>query len=198
MTIGSFEVVLYTCVFLLPGFIIRSILDSLVPPSRHNEAKYFLSCLLYSIVNCSIWSWAYLLLIQNVEKDLVHYLIGLLIITIVGAAIVGVIIGLIKQKDLVKWIFSKFGVEKIHSTPAAWDYYFSKQEETWIIVTLKSGKIIYGKYSNKSFASSDPEERDLYIEQTYSVTDDLQWVEDKKSKGILISKEEIETIEFFE
>lgn len=53
-------------------------------------------------------------------------------------------------------------VNKIHPVPTAWDYYFSKQEEAWIIVTLKNGKTIYGKFSEHSFASSDAEERDLY------------------------------------
>ena len=42
MTIDSFEVVFYTCIFLLPGFIIKSIMDTLVPPIKHNDTKYFL------------------------------------------------------------------------------------------------------------------------------------------------------------
>lgn len=41
MTIDSFEVVFYTCIFLLPGFIIKSIMDTLVPPIKHNDTKYF-------------------------------------------------------------------------------------------------------------------------------------------------------------
>ena len=55
MTIDSMEVVFYTCIFLLPGFIIKSVMDTLVPPAKHNDSKYFFSCLLYSIVNCANW-----------------------------------------------------------------------------------------------------------------------------------------------
>ena len=87
-------------------------------------------------------------------------------------------------------------VNKIHPVPTAWDYYFSKQKESWIIVTLKNGKTIYGKFSNHSFASSDAEERDLYIEKTYNIKEDMTWVEDDKSNGILVTKDEVETIEF--
>ena len=87
-------------------------------------------------------------------------------------------------------------VNKIHPVPTAWDYYFSKQEEAWIIVTLKNGKTIYGKFSEHSFASSDAEERDLYIEKTYNIKEDMTWVEDDKSNGILVPKDEVETIEF--
>ena len=61
---------------------------------------------------------------------------------------------------------------------------------------MKNGKTIYGKFSEHSFASSDTEERDLYIEKTYNIKEDMTWVEDDKSKGILVAKDEIETIEF--
>lgn len=41
MTLDSFDTVFYTCIFLLPGFIIKSIIDSLSPPAKHNDTKYF-------------------------------------------------------------------------------------------------------------------------------------------------------------
>ena len=197
MTIDSIEVVFYTCIFLLPGFIIKSVMDTLVPPAKHNDSKYFFSCLLYSIVNCAIWSWAYLLLNKIPEKYSIIYWISLLATTVVGATLLAVIIGVIRQKGAIEWLFEKLRINKIHPAPTAWDYYFSKQEEAWIVVTLKSGKTIYGKFSEHSFSSSDAEERDLYIEKTYIIKDDMTWEEDEKSKGILIAKEEIETIEFF-
>lgn len=197
MTIDSFEVVFYTCIFLLPGFIIKSVIDTLVPPTKNNDTKYFFSCLLYSIVNCAIWSWVYLLLNKISDNHPIIYWILLLATTVVGATLLAFVVGVIKQTDLIEWLFKKMGVNKIHPVPTAWDYFFSKQKESWVIVTLKSGKTIYGKYSEQSFSSSDNEERDLYIEKTYTVKDNMTWEEDEKSKGILITKEEIETIEFF-
>lgn len=196
MTIDSFEVVFYTCIFLLPGFIIKGVMDTLVPPIKHNDTKYFFSCLLYSIVNCAVWSWVYLLLYEISEEHPIIYWILLLTITVVGATLLAVFIGIIKQKGFIELLFSKMRINKIHPVPTAWDYYFSKQEESWIIVTLKNGKTIYGKFSYQSFAASDPEERDLYIEKTYNIKEDMTWQEDEKSKGILVSKNEIETIEF--
>lgn len=197
MTIDSLEVVFYTCIFLLPGFIIKSVIDTLVPPAKHNDSKYFFSCLLYSIVNCAIWSWAYLLLNKISDKHPIIYWISILATTVVGATFVAIVVGVVKQKEIIAWLFKKIGINKIHPAPTAWDYYFAQQEESWIVVTLKSGKTIYGRYSEHSFSSSDPEERDLYIEKTYVIKDDMTWEEDEKSKGILITKEEIETIEFF-
>ncbi len=146
MTIDSFEVVFYTCIFLLPGFIIKSVMDTLVPPTKHNDTKYFFSCLLYSIVDCAVWSWVYLLLNKISEEHPIIYWILLLIITVVGATLLAVFIGIIKQKGFIELLFSKMRINKIHPVPTAWDYYFSKQEESWIIVTLKNGKTIYGKF----------------------------------------------------
>ena len=197
MTIDSLEVVFYTCAFLLPGFIIKSVLDTLVPPAKHNDSKYFFSCLLYSIVNCAIWSWAYFLLNKISDNHPIIYWISLLATTVVGATLLAFVVGVIKQKGAIEWVFKKMGINKTHPAPTAWDYYFAKQEESWVVVTLKSGKTIYGKFSEHSFSSSDAEERDLYIEKTYGINDDMTWEEDEKSKGILIAKEEIETIEFF-
>ena len=143
MTIDSLEVVFYTCVFLLPGFIIKSVIDTLVPPIKHNDSKYFFSCLLYSIVNCAIWSWMYLLLNRISYNRPIIYWISLLVVTVVDATLVAFIIGVAKQKGIIEWVFKKIGINKIHPAPTAWDYYFSKQEESWIVVTLKSGKTIY-------------------------------------------------------
>lgn len=196
MTIDSFEAIFYTCIFLLPGFVIKSVMDTLVPPIKHNDTKYFFSCLLYSIINFAVWSWAYLLVSKCFKKHYILYWFLLVLVTVIGASVLAVIIAAVKQKGIIEFIFKIIKINKAHPVPTAWDYYFSKQEEAWIIVTLKSGKTIYGQYSEHSFASSDAEERDLYIEKTYNINEDMTWVEDDKSKGILVSKDVIETIEF--
>lgn len=196
MTLDSFDTVFYTCIFLLPGFIIKSIIDSLSPPAKHNDTKYFFSCLFYSIINCAICSWAYVLVAKETEIYSVEYWIWILVITIVVAALLAFILGVIKQKGVIEWLFEKLNLNKIHPIPTAWDYYFSKQMESWVIVTLKNGKTIYGKFSTNSFASSDSDERDLYIEKTYSVDDDMIWKDNGKNMSILIKYDEISTIEF--
>jgi len=55
-----------------------------------------------------------------------------------------------------------------HPVPTAWDYKFSNLGTRYVIIDLKDGSIIYGKYSNNSFSSSIPEERDIYIEEVYT------------------------------
>jgi len=48
-----------------------------------------------------------------------------------------------------------------------------------------------------SFASSDTSERDLYIEEEYTVTDQGKWESRPERVGILISAKEIRYIEFW-
>ena len=120
-----------------------------------------------------------------------------LFVSIIGSLIIAVLIGICKQTSIIDKVLSFFKIQKIHSIPTAWDYCFSKQQEAYVIVTLKDGKTIYGLFSTKSFASSDFEERDLYIEKTYTLDNDMSWKEDEKSQGVLIVFSEIETIEFF-
>jgi len=197
MTIDNFDTVFYTCIFLLPGFIIKSIIDTFIPPQKHNDIKYFFICLLYSIINCAILSWAYVLIYSFREKHLIIYWFFCVSITIVGAVIIAVFIGIVRKKEWIKRILLKLNISISNPIPNAWDYYFSKQNEAiWVIVTLKNGKEIYGLFGCNSFVSSDYEERDLYIEKVYNIDDHMKWIDNPQSKGILICKDEIETIEF--
>lgn len=198
MFVESMDVVFYTCIFLLPGFVVNSVMEYLVVPHKHIETKYIFSCLLYSIVSCAILSGLYKLVFTSLQENTFLYWGCLVFISVIGSALIAVIIGVARQKNFIKKILEKIGINVTHRTPTAWDYFFSKQESCWVIVTLKSGKIIYGKYGENSFSSSDPDERDLYIEKTYEVDNQMNWSGDESNKGILVSKEEIETIEFLE
>ena len=192
MTVDSFDVVFYTAVFLLPGFIICSIVDQVNPPQRYNEAKYFLKYLLYSIINCAVWCWVYRIIIDcDCLSTLWHWIL-LVLVSLVGSSIIGFVIAIIKQKQFIDRLLFKLKIKTIHSTPTAWDYFFSKQESSYVIVTLVDGTKLYGYYSLNSFTSSDPDERDMYIEKLY----DEEWNTDNEDAGAYIAKEQIKYIEF--
>ena len=63
-------------------------------------------------------------------------------------------------------------------------------------MTLVDGSVIYGLFSYASFASSDPEERDLFIEKVYSVDKSGRMCEKAEIEGLYISKGQIKIIEF--
>lgn len=195
MSIDSFDAVFYTAIFILPGFIISSIIDLVNPPKKYNEGKYLLKCLLLSIVNCAIWCWLYRIIIDCKNLSSLWHWILLVLVSLIGSTVIGLIIAIFKQHQFLDRFLWVLRVKTIHSTPTAWDYFFSKQESGFVIITLIDDSRLFGWYSSKSFTSSDPEERDIYIEIAYKVEND-QWMLDEQSAGFYIPKDQIKVIEF--
>jgi hypothetical protein len=78
------------------------------------------------------------------------------------------------------------------------DYFFSKREPYWVIITLKSGRKIAGKYACNSCTSAYPESKEIYLEEVWKLKkDNYTFVEQiERTGGILITENEISTIEF--
>lgn len=190
--IDSLDTAFYTALFIIPGYVMTSIINAINPQTRFNEIKYFLKCLLYSSVNLGVWCWVYSFVFNNPELDRNLRWLYLATITLVGAAVLGLVIGVIKQKTPLSKLLNRIGILTIHPTSLAWDYIFSKQESCYVIVKMDDNKTVRGWYSSNSFASTDPDNHDLYIEQCYGEG----WKEDHQSKGIYIPGDQIKYIEF--
>lgn len=193
MIYDSIDAAFYTALFILPGYVITSVVNGFNPQGRLNESKYFLKCLLYSLVNLGVWCWVYNIVLTTVSKSSLQWLL-LAAFTLFGAALLGLLIGVIKQKTPLSKLLNRLGISTIHPTVLAWDYLFSKQESYYIIVKMDDGKIVRGWFSSNSFASSDPDNHDLYIEQCYGEG----WSEDPQSRGIYIPGDQIKYIELKE
>lgn len=186
------DTLFYTTVFLLPGFVIGSIIDKTNPPQKYHEGSFFLRCLGWSIINCACWSWIYLSIIHGKIENTTLYWALLVLVTILGAVIIALLVAVTKQKNLVGKAFNMVNIDTIHSIPTAWDYIFVKREAGFITVSLIDGSKINGWYSSKSFTSSETDERDLFIEEQYN--DD--WTQIVENKGVYIARNQIKTIEF--
>jgi hypothetical protein len=81
---------------------------------------------------------------------------------------------------------------------SAWDDFFSQWEDYWVIVTLKSGRKIAGKYACKSYTSGFPAPKEIYLEEEWMLNKQgLFKKKREQTQGILICENEISTIEFF-
>lgn len=69
MIIESADAVLYTAVYLLPGFIINEIISSLVPFKRESEGIKVLRYIGYSVLNFALWIWIFWLINKNIETE---------------------------------------------------------------------------------------------------------------------------------
>lgn len=122
-----------------------------------------------------------------------------LVIFVVGPAIVGLFLGVNVQKNLVRGVLGRLGLHTLHALPTAWDWRFNRAvSEQWVLVTLKNGVQFSGLFGLESFAASSPNERDLYIQWLYDIDKEGNWFPvDERGKGLLISANEISTVEFW-
>jgi hypothetical protein len=108
-------------------------------------------------------------------------------LVLLGPALFGFILGIAAQREWFTRFANWLGFAVVHIIPAAWDWRFSSipREGLFVMVTLISGERVAGLFRANSFASSDTSERDLYIEEEYTVTDDGEWQARPERVGIL-------------
>jgi len=116
----------------------------------------------------------------------------------VGPAIFGLILGVGTQKNWLRRLAQALGMRPIHSVPVAWDWRFGWDESCFVLVTLSNGDTVAGEFGPGSFASSDPAERDLYIEEIWDAPEDGGvWVKRSNRQGILLPAKEIRHVQFW-
>lgn len=176
-------------VLILPGFISIRVFELLVPARRTSTGREALEALSYGAINFGIWAvpvlyWLPWLQVRPLTFTLVA--IGLLIVSPAALAL--------GARALLVWPFVRKWV--VHPVPTAWDHFFGLRRAAWMRIHLKNGRFIGGWYGLDSFASSDPEWRDLYVEQAWEL-DGRGGFKEKVSDtmGFLVRMEDCELIE---
>lgn len=200
MTITGLDALFYTLAFVVPGFILQLTISTFVPRKAEQAELSFLRFLAFSCLNYAIWSWLIYIIIRN-EFYIQHPYRTAAIwfgIILISPFILGLLIARLSDKGIHRGLLHRFGFTPIHEIPTAWDYKFSKTEnKVWLLVTLKDDSRVAGLFGSDSFASSDPTERDLYIQEIYSIKESGQWERIPNNNGILISSDQIKHIEYW-
>ena len=79
-----------------------------------------------------------------------------------------------------------------------WDAVFSKRKSAWIIIHLKDGRKVGGKYSTTSRTSAYPNQRQIYLEELWQLNKNGGF--DKptaRSGGAIFFEDDILIIEVF-
>ena len=118
---------------------------------------------------------------------------GIILVSPVG---LGLASGWLRQKQAIGWFLGRLGFRTTHPIPTAWDWHFSQGKPYWALVTLKDGSQVYGLFGRRSFAGDNPQQRDLYLEETYRLLETGDWAPEEDSAGVLILADQIATIEF--
>lgn len=117
----------------------------------------------------------------------------------VGPAIFGLLLGIIAQQGWLRRLAHKLGMRPVHSTPNAWDWRFGAcGGKCFVMVALAGGESVAGIFGPDSFASSDPAERDVYLEEIWDVPGEGEaWTPRPGHQGILLPSKEIRHIQFW-
>ncbi|HUV05128.1 MAG TPA: DUF6338 family protein [Armatimonadota bacterium] len=195
MSLAWFEVTLYTAVFVLPGFVIYSVVSKLVILGRRNQSTSVLSFLVLTVVNYAIW---FIPLRNSITHKWFKVSPGwtelfYILVMLVSPALIGLLMGAAIQKRWLEKLLDQMKLASVDPTPTAWDWVLANKGQEWVIVTLKNGIILYGVHR---FASSDPAERDVFLDEVYQVGSDGRWEPVPDSSGVLIKGDEIVSIEF--
>ncbi|SDZ68592.1 hypothetical protein SAMN05421736_1371 [Evansella caseinilytica] len=170
--------------------------SSIVPSRNSDSQSTLLRFLVFSLLNYVLWWWLlYELIMQKYWEDhAISWILLLFTILVISPYVLGLIAGMSTKKEWTRKLLKKVGLNPIHGVPTAWDYVMDRP--AWVIITLKDDSTVYGFYGKNSFASSIPNERDIYVEVTYDFEDN-KWIPDERSVGIWIPQSEIKHIELF-
>jgi hypothetical protein len=185
--------------FIVPGLIIFYVRSKFISGRTPSHTENLLSYLVLSLV----YYVPTILFIESalsIKGPWIARAVIWIVLTLIGPALFGLFLGAAAQKEWWNLIANKLNLSVVHVIPAAWDWQFSKVPRggMFIMVTLTSDERVAGFFGKNSFASSDAGERDLYIEEEYTVTEDGQWDARPTKVGVLIPVKEIKYIEFWE
>lgn len=113
----------------------------------------------------------------------------------VAPAVLGFLLGLNVRKGWAKKLIKLLGLNTVHAVGSAWDWRFGDCNQCWVHVVLKDGTKWAGLLGEDSFLSSDPAERDMFIEKVFVAGDDGEsWT--PRNSSVWIAHGEVQSMEF--
>ena len=181
--------------FIVPGLIVLFVRSQFVTGRSPSHSAAFLSYLTVSVIYNAL-ILPFIVFFSSIQEPGYGKAIVWFVLVFVGPAAVGLLLGVNIQKGLFHSFLQWCGLNPVHVMPTAWDWKFSSMNSQWVLVTLNDGTRFSGFCGSDSFMSSDPAERDIYIERIYEIDDDNIW-SSRGENGVLITSGNVRTIEFW-
>lgn len=185
-------------VLLVPGIVILFVRSQFVTTRIASNAENLISYLAVSLIYHAL-ALPFLDMFVPHDNLFVGRTFAWFLYILIIPVFFGLAIGINIQKNFVRRALQDVGLNPVHAIPTAWDWKFDRMQVTggeWVLVTLKNGTRFAGFCGPESFISSEPTERDLYIQWIYDIDDDDKWLPLRET-GLLVAGGEISTIEFW-
>jgi Family of unknown function (DUF6338) len=184
--IKSIEQIYIVLVFLAPGLIAVYFRSLFITGRRPKTLEYTVEYVIISAVYFALALPLVELVIAIREPNWLRVISWTALLGILPA-LIGVVLGAGSQKGWWRFIFGKARLALVSSYPTAWDWVFGRlRGPTYVMVTMEDGSRVAGLFGWDSLASSNPEERDLYIDEVYDFDDARQWTPRTPKQSILV------------
>lgn len=173
---------------ILPGFISMRVYSLLRPGNQPTLKDTVFEALAYGLINLGLMFWAIVLFFRT-ENIFVQSALIAVVFAIAPIAWPFLLDGALNK-------LAKRGLLP-NRNKTAWDEFFSRRQECWLIVHFDDGSKIAGRYSDKSYATIFPTPGHLYIEELWDVDQQTGTIagENPVSDGIILKPEDYRFIE---
>ncbi|WP_050044773.1 DUF6338 family protein [Bradyrhizobium sp. LTSP849] len=192
----SVESVYLVLAFVVPGMIITFVRAQFFTGRMRSLSESIVAYLAVTVLYYGLAAPVveYVLSFRDPGRQKVFAWVGLIVLL---PAAVGLALGILGQNDIFRRLLQFCRINPVHATPAAWDYAFARlRGDHFVMVTLSDGSTVGGIYGGRSFASSDPTERDLFLQEIYDV-DGGSWQKRNEQQAILIPAKEIKHVQIW-
>jgi hypothetical protein len=149
---------------ILPGIVVLKIYDLFCPPQKRDFGSSLLEAAAFGAVNFGLWLVP--LLYINSEEFFKHHPFWYFVISlwclVVFPAVFGYVFYLIRTA---KWFCDWAG----YPAKTAWDDFFKRKRQCYVLCLLKNGKRIGGYFGGESYATTYPDDPELFLEQVWRV-----------------------------
>lgn len=192
MDIWQVDKLILFIAFVIPGFISIKFYQLFFPGTSRPVSDQLIDAVAYSCVNYGALFWLIVQVERSALKEVhgwLYYLFYLFVLFVAPGLWV----------LLWKWLRTRniFQRNAPHPIQKPWDFVFGQRKFYWVIVYLKNGEKVGGRYCSNSFASSSPAEEQIFIEEVWLLSGDVLDRAVKQSEGVIIMSSEISRIEFF-
>ena len=181
--------------FLVPGLIVLYVRSQFVTGRRPSHSAELLSYLTISVIYYAL-ALPLVDFVLSIQAPDYCKVLAWFTLIFVGPAALGLFLGINAQKGMFRRVLQFCRLNPVHVMPTAWDWKFGGMPHQWVLVTLKDGTRFAGFCGSNSFMSSDPAERDIYIQWIYDIDKNNKW-SSRGENGVLISAGEVQTVEFW-
>jgi hypothetical protein len=172
----------------IPGFLIIKVYDILFPNSSRDFSKAWFDAVAFSSLHYGV-CYIYMT-IMGYSQIIPTASIVFIWVIFIPSIYPFLFLGVVKSG-----LFHRFF---IHPIQRPWDFFFSKQKVCWVLVYLKNGIKIAGKYDRNSFVSSYPELPEILIEEVWTINDKDELIEPiQPRRGAIILSSDISRVEFY-